>query len=312
MRQEIQGLRAVAVLLVLLFHLWPDRVPGGYVGVDVFFVISGFLITSLLLREVDRTGSVSLAGFWARRLRRLLPAAYVVLVASAVGVRARAAPALGAVLRRDPRGGAVRRELDARDQLGRLPRSGQLALTGAALLDALGGGAVLPGVAAARAARAVAGDPRSRQAPGDRAALFGVLATTTLASLGYSLWITATNPARRLLRHTGAGLGVRRRGVLAFAPAAARHSAHRPGPASGWVAWSGLLACSLVLDESTPMPVPRRCWVVAASLTLIWVEAPGLRGHRRTCWCCARLAISATSPTRSTCGTGRSSSCCPT
>ena len=56
MRREIQGLRAVAVLLVVLFHLWPGRVPGGYVGVDVFFVISGFLITSLLLREVDRTG----------------------------------------------------------------------------------------------------------------------------------------------------------------------------------------------------------------------------------------------------------------
>ena len=86
MRQEIQGLRAVAVLLVVLFHLWPDRVPGGYIGVDVFFVISGFLITSLLLREVDRTGSVDLAGFWARRIRRLLPAAYVVLVVSAIGV----------------------------------------------------------------------------------------------------------------------------------------------------------------------------------------------------------------------------------
>ena len=54
MRQEIQGLRAVAVLLVVLFHLWPDRLPGGYVGVDVFFVISGFLITSLLLREADQ------------------------------------------------------------------------------------------------------------------------------------------------------------------------------------------------------------------------------------------------------------------
>ena len=48
MRREIQGLRAVAVLLVVLFHLWPDRLPGGYVGVDVFFVISGFLITAHL------------------------------------------------------------------------------------------------------------------------------------------------------------------------------------------------------------------------------------------------------------------------
>ena len=86
MRREIQGLRAVAVLLVVLFHLWPGRLPGGYIGVDVFFVISGFLITSLLLREVDRSGSVSLGRFWARRMRRLLPASYLVLAVSAVGV----------------------------------------------------------------------------------------------------------------------------------------------------------------------------------------------------------------------------------
>ena len=79
MRQEIQGLRAVAVLLVVLFHLWPHRMPGGYIGVDVFFVICGFLITSHLMREVDRTGSVSLTQFWARRIRRLLPASYLVL-----------------------------------------------------------------------------------------------------------------------------------------------------------------------------------------------------------------------------------------
>ena len=49
-REEIQALRAIAVLLVVLFHLWPDAVPGGFVGVDVFFAISGFLITGLLLR----------------------------------------------------------------------------------------------------------------------------------------------------------------------------------------------------------------------------------------------------------------------
>jgi peptidoglycan/LPS O-acetylase OafA/YrhL len=67
-----------------MFHLWPNRVTGGYVGVDVFFVISGFLITAHLLSEVKRTGTISLTQFWGRRIRRLLPAAFTVLAASLV------------------------------------------------------------------------------------------------------------------------------------------------------------------------------------------------------------------------------------
>jgi len=85
-RPEVQLLRAIAVMAVVLFHLWPDLVPGGYVGVDVFFVISGFLITAHLLREVGRTGSIRLREFWARRARRLLPAALLVLGVTLVGV----------------------------------------------------------------------------------------------------------------------------------------------------------------------------------------------------------------------------------
>lgn len=82
-RPEIQGLRAVAVLAVLLFHVWPSRVGGGYVGVDVFFVISGYLITGLLLKELERTGTISLRDFYSRRIRRLLPAATLVIVVAA-------------------------------------------------------------------------------------------------------------------------------------------------------------------------------------------------------------------------------------
>lgn len=83
-RPEIQALRALAVLLVVVYHLSPGRLPGGYVGVDVFFVISGFLITSQLLREINRTGTISLSRFWARRVRRLLPASLLVLAAVAL------------------------------------------------------------------------------------------------------------------------------------------------------------------------------------------------------------------------------------
>lgn len=83
-RPDIQGLRAVAVSLVLLFHAGVPAVSGGYVGVDVFFVLSGYLITGLMLAEIAKTGRLDLAHFYARRVRRLLPAATVTLVGVAV------------------------------------------------------------------------------------------------------------------------------------------------------------------------------------------------------------------------------------
>ena len=70
----LDGLRAIAVLLVMVYHFWPTVLPGGMIGVDIFFVISGFLITSLLLREGALTGKIALGNFWIRRARRLLPA----------------------------------------------------------------------------------------------------------------------------------------------------------------------------------------------------------------------------------------------
>lgn len=82
-RLDIQLLRAVAVGIVVAYHFWPERFPGGFVGVDVFFVLSGLLITDHLLREVDATGRIRIARFWARRARRLLPLAFVVLLVTA-------------------------------------------------------------------------------------------------------------------------------------------------------------------------------------------------------------------------------------
>jgi peptidoglycan/LPS O-acetylase OafA/YrhL len=79
---QIQGLRALAALLVTLFHAkW---VNGGFIGVDIFYVISGFLITGLLLREIERTGTINFKVFYARRFKRLLPTSFFVLALTAI------------------------------------------------------------------------------------------------------------------------------------------------------------------------------------------------------------------------------------
>lgn len=80
-RPDIEGLRALAVILVMANHATLPLFSGGYIGVDVFFVISGFLITKHLVGEVERTGRISYVSFYARRVRRLLPASALVLVA---------------------------------------------------------------------------------------------------------------------------------------------------------------------------------------------------------------------------------------
>jgi peptidoglycan/LPS O-acetylase OafA/YrhL len=79
-RPDVQGLRAISILLVVLFHADIPGVRGGYVGVDVFFVISGFVITGLLLRERETAGSTSFRSFYSRRARRIIPAASVVII----------------------------------------------------------------------------------------------------------------------------------------------------------------------------------------------------------------------------------------
>ncbi|HEX2755749.1 MAG TPA: acyltransferase family protein [Candidatus Limnocylindrales bacterium] len=91
-RPEVEGLRGVAVLIVVLFHAGLAGVTGGFVGVDVFFVISGFLITGLLLREHERTGRIAFLAFYARRARRLLPAAVVVLIVTLIAAMNLVAP----------------------------------------------------------------------------------------------------------------------------------------------------------------------------------------------------------------------------
>lgn len=100
-RPDIEGLRAVAVLAVLAFHAQIPGAAGGFVGVDVFFVVSGYLITGLLVREAITTGRIRLGDFFSRRARRLLPSAAVVLASVAVAGAWLTVPLLRADLEQD-------------------------------------------------------------------------------------------------------------------------------------------------------------------------------------------------------------------
>ena len=79
-RPELDGLRGISILLVYVHHLYHPIMPGGFFGVDVFFVLSGFLITCLLVQEWEREGSISLKNFYIRRALRLMPAVFTLIL----------------------------------------------------------------------------------------------------------------------------------------------------------------------------------------------------------------------------------------
>jgi peptidoglycan/LPS O-acetylase OafA/YrhL len=105
-RGDIECLRGVAVLAVIFYHALPQVAPGGFVGVDIFFVISGFLISAILLDDLEKHSRIALGDFWARRARRILPAATLVLIATAVAI-VLAAPFDFKVAHRDIRAAAA-------------------------------------------------------------------------------------------------------------------------------------------------------------------------------------------------------------
>lgn len=77
----LDGLRAISVLAVILYHLHIDGIDGGFLGVTVFFVLSGYLITDLLINEFEKNGRIDFKSFWIKRFRRLIPALVLMLVA---------------------------------------------------------------------------------------------------------------------------------------------------------------------------------------------------------------------------------------
>ncbi len=294
LRPDIQGLRAIAVLTVIASHAGITRLEGGFVGVDVFFVISGFLISHLLYREVRRDGRISLSGFYARRARRILPAATVVTLATLA-----AASALLSLV-------DARAVVDDAVWAAFFAANIRFAITG---VDYFAQGQapsplqhywslsveeqfylvwplLLLGVvtaAAALARRRASGGHAPDRTAGDPLPVRGLVATLAVvcaASLAWSLFATSTSPATAYFSTLARAweLGV---GALAAlgGPALARRLS---GAARSVLAAGGLAAIALacvMFTETTPFPGYAALLPVlgSAAVLLAGIDLPGDR-----------------------------------
>ncbi|GAA2081806.1 acyltransferase [Aeromicrobium tamlense] len=275
MRPEIQALRAAAVLAVVLFHLWPGRLSGGYIGVDVFFVISGFLITSHLMREVERRDRVDLAQFWARRARRLLPAAYLVLFVTAIGVLVWLPPAQWTQNFREIIGSTLYVEnwvlaIDSVDYLAAdgVPSAVQHYWTLSVeeqfyLVWPL---LIVGALALAR-----------RRGWARAKAVLVVLSVVTVTCFLFSLWLTSQHPQLAYFATPARAWQFGAGALFAVALVDRIRLPRRTAIAASWLGFGVIAVCALVYDESTPFPGTAAIAPVLATLLVIAAGTPSGR-----------------------------------
>ncbi|MFL1380178.1 acyltransferase family protein [Nocardiopsis protaetiae] len=281
-RDDIEGLRAVAAVLIAVYHIWFGTVSG---GVDVFLLLTGFLITGSMVRALERDGRIRIGAFWSRTARRLFPAGAVVLGAVLAGaflflprsawtaviadVQAAALYhvnwhlALGSVdyMARDSASSPVQHFWSLGVQ-GQFYLLWPLLLTLAALVAVRLGGRV-------------------------RVAATGTVAAVFALSFGYSLWITATEPTWAYF-DTGARLWEPALGGLLalFLPRLSRLRLPRVlRLVAGWVGLLALIACGAVIGDSLPYPGYASLWPVLAAVLVLVAGAEGEPGR----WSANRL-----------------------
>ena len=274
LRPEIQALRAIAVATVVVFHYWPGLITGGYVGVDVFFAISGFLITGHLVREVEGSGRVSLAGFWARRARRILPAALLVLLFCAVATYLIVPLNLWDQFFGEIQASTLYVENwylahQAVDYLGADNRPSPVqhywSLSVEEQFYIVWPVLILVAMTVARN-----GSELLR-----RRSILVMLALLTSLSLAYSIWFTATDPAAAFfvtptrVWEFGAG------GLLAMLAASSARPALRA--AVSWLGVAMILVAAFAYTPETPFPGAAAILPIAGTLAVIWAGSPQLR-----------------------------------
>ncbi|KQP56391.1 acyltransferase family protein [Agreia sp. Leaf283] len=283
MRLDIQVLRAVAVGAVLFYHLWPNLFPGGFVGVDVFFVISGFLITSHLAKKIGTGSHKLLAGFWANRARRLLPLASVVLLATIGGIFAFMPESSWKVALRNIVGSAVyvQNWMLANDSVNYLARdqapiptqhfwtlsveeqfyiAWPLILLGTALV-----------VRRSLSGRRPLEQPRLVQR-----SITIIVVVILASSVVYSVWLTSTSPSIAYFSTPARVWEFASGGLLAILVASpALRGAHRALPRSMRIAfsWAGFLVLGgtiLLLPVDTAFPGVAALLPVIGAVLMIW------------------------------------------
>lgn len=271
-RVEIQALRALACSLVVLYHVVPLRLPGGYIGVDVFFVVSGFLITGHLVREVERTGGVRLGTFWARRARRLLPAALLVLVTTALAVFVWVPQTYWQPFLREVGASALYVENwvlsgDAVDYLAHTnaasPAQHYWSLSTEEQFYVLWPLLIVGSVWLAARIRLHR-----------RTVVLALLGALTVASFGYSLWTTRTSPPQAYFttpaRAWEFGLG----GLLALLAATPLAGAHRFRAVVSWLGFGAIAVSAFAFTAATPFPGTAALLPVLGTVAVIWAGAP--------------------------------------
>ncbi|MGO4535914.1 acyltransferase family protein [Leifsonia sp. 2MCAF36] len=282
LRYDIQALRALAVMLVVTYHLWPGRVTGGFVGVDVFFVISGYLITSHLVAGAVAPGGIKLGKFWAGRARRLLPLATTVFLATIIGMYALLPEALWRATLRNVVAAAlyVQNWALAADSVNYLARDQapvatqhfwslsveeQFYIFWPLMLIAAGG-------AAYRIQRRRRGTQYSVDARQVKRVALLFVAAVAIVSFCYSLWLTQSQPALAFFSTAARAWEFAAGGLLAFAPAGASlEKISRPLKISA--SWLGALLigiASVFFTSTTLFPGVAALVPVAGAALWIW------------------------------------------
>lgn len=277
LRPDIQALRAIAVVAVFAYHLWPSRVPGGFTGVDVFFVISGFLIAGALMREAEVNGSIDFRRFWGRRIRRLLPASLLVLGLTSVAVYLWIPANLWPQFLREAIASTayVQNWVLAGDAVDYLAANNLASpVQHFWTLSAEEQFYVFTPIVIALLLLA------ARRPAWRRPVLVGGLAVISLVSFGYSIWLTSVDaPAAYFVTTTRAwefGVGA----LVSMLPRAPSGLLSRGALALGLL---GVASASALLSSENPFPGAIAAWPVLSSALLIWAgPAAGASWQRLT------------------------------